>query len=73
MVLTVLKQLGIYDAVTSLLPAQQATAIVNIVKALAEKNIKVVPDILVTGANGGGVEGLAATLMKYLGDKKTNS
>ncbi len=52
---------------------QTPTAIVNIVKALAEKNIKVVPDILVTGGNGGGVEGLAATLMKYLGDKKTGS
>ena len=49
---------------------QTPTAIVNIVKALAEKNIKVVPDILVTGGNGGGVEGLAATLMKYLGEKK---
>lgn len=49
---------------------QTPTAIVNIVKALAEKNIKVVPDILVSGGSGGGLEGLAATLMKYLEGKQ---
>ncbi|MFH0775503.1 MAG: SPFH domain-containing protein [bacterium] len=45
---------------------QKATTLVNIITALAEKGAKIVPDILVTGGNGGGVEGLAATLMKFL-------
>jgi uncharacterized membrane protein YqiK len=43
---------------------QTPTAIVNAIKALAEQKIKVMPDILVTGA-GSSIEGLAATLMKY--------
>ncbi len=46
-----------------------ATAIVNVVAALAEGKAKFVPDVLVTGGgNGGGaLEGLAATAMKFFG------
>jgi hypothetical protein len=32
--------------------------------ALAEANIKLVPDVLVNGANGGLIDGFVATLMK---------
>jgi hypothetical protein len=40
----------------------------NVVAALAEGKAKFVPDVLVTGGNGGGaVEGLAATAMRLLG------
>lgn len=44
-----------------------ATAIVNVIAALAEGKAKFVPDILVTGGgNGGGaIEGLAATAMRF--------
>jgi hypothetical protein len=47
-----------------------ATAIVNVVAALAEGKAKFVPDVLVAGgSNGGGaLEGLAATAMRYLGN-----
>lgn len=46
-----------------------ATAIVNVVAALAEGKAKFVPDVLVTGgSNGGGaLDGLAATAMKFFG------
>ncbi len=46
-----------------------ATAIVNVVAALAEGKAKFVPDVLVAGGgNGGGAfEGLAATAMKFFG------
>jgi hypothetical protein len=46
-----------------------ATAIVNVVAALAEGKAKFVPDVLVTGggAGGGALEGLAATAMKAFG------
>jgi hypothetical protein len=41
---------------------------VNVVTALAEGKAKFVPDVLVTGGNGGGaIEGLAATAMRLLG------
>jgi regulator of protease activity HflC (stomatin/prohibitin superfamily) len=45
-----------------------ATALVNVITALADGSSKFVPDILVTsGSNGGGaLEGLAATAMRYL-------
>jgi len=47
---------------------QVPTAIVNAITALAERNAKIVPEILVMGANGNGsLDGLAATLMKYIG------
>jgi SPFH domain / Band 7 family len=47
-----------------------ATAIVNVVTALAEGKAKFVPDVLVAGgSNGGGaLDGLAATAMRYLGN-----
>lgn len=45
-----------------------ATALVNVINALAEGKAKFVPDVLVTGGNGGGaIEGLAATAMRFLG------
>ncbi|HUO35749.1 MAG TPA: hypothetical protein VMU43_12230 [Candidatus Acidoferrum sp.] len=45
---------------------QSATAIVNVIAALAEGKAKFVPDILVTsGGNGGALEGLAATAMRF--------
>ena len=45
-----------------------ATALVNVIAALAEGRAKFVPDILVTGGgNGGGaLEGLAASAMRFL-------
>jgi hypothetical protein len=44
---------------------QIPTAVVNAINALSEGNMKVMPDVLVTGASGSGaLEGLAATLMK---------
>lgn len=48
---------------------QMPTAVVNAVTVLAEKNAKFVPEIMVMGGGGGtgSLDGLAATLMKYLG------
>jgi hypothetical protein len=49
---------------------QNPTALVNAVTVLAERNAKFMPEILVMGGTGGGsgpIDGLAATLMKYLG------
>lgn len=48
---------------------QNPTALVNAVTVLAERNAKFMPEILVMGGAGGGgsLDGLAATLMKYLG------
>jgi regulator of protease activity HflC (stomatin/prohibitin superfamily) len=46
---------------------QVPTAVVNAINALAERNVKVVPDILVAGGGGSGsLDGLAAALMGYL-------
>ena len=46
---------------------QGPTAVVNIANVLAEGGARFVPDVLVTGGGAGGsVDGLAATLMKYL-------
>ncbi len=44
---------------------KEATALINIAKAIGDGHIRVVPDILVAGNSGGNgsVEGLAATLM----------
>jgi hypothetical protein len=45
-----------------------ATAIVNVVTALAEGKAKFVPDVLVAGGNGNGaIDGLAATAMRLFG------
>ena len=42
------------------------TALVNAVTALADKNLRFVPEILVAGGNGtGAIDGLAATLMRH--------
>ncbi len=45
---------------------QIPTALVNAINALSEGNMKIMPDVLVTGGSGGpgSLEGLAATLMK---------
>jgi len=45
---------------------QGPTAAVNIVTALSDGKAKFMPDVLVTGGGGGSLDGLAATLMKYL-------
>lgn len=45
---------------------QMPTAVVNAINALAERNVKVMPEILVAGGGGGSLDGLAATLMSYL-------
>jgi len=43
-----------------------ATALVNIIGQLADGRVKFVPEVLVTGGNGGAVEGLAGSLMRFL-------
>ncbi|MBI5525484.1 MAG: hypothetical protein HY897_04055 [Deltaproteobacteria bacterium] len=43
------------------------TTLVNIVKALAEEKIKIAPETLVIGGGSGGLDGLAASVMSYLG------
>ena len=45
---------------------EMATALVAVANAVAEGRITVVPEVLVTGAGSGGLEGLAATLMRNL-------
>jgi uncharacterized membrane protein YqiK len=46
-----------------------ATAVVAVANAVAEGHVTIVPEVLVTGGGGGGpVDGLAATLMRYLGN-----
>ena len=42
-----------------------ATAVVNAINAIAEGKVDIMPEILVTGG-GGSMDGLAATLMRYL-------
>ena len=44
---------------------QGPTAIINVATALAERGIKIVPEILAVGG-GGTLDGVGATLMKYL-------
>jgi hypothetical protein len=45
---------------------QGPTAVVNAITALAERNAKIVPDILVAGGGASSLDGLASTLMAYL-------
>jgi hypothetical protein len=45
-----------------------ATALVAVANAVAEGHITVVPEVLVTGGGGSPIDGLAATLMRYLGN-----
>ncbi|MBI2951100.1 hypothetical protein HYY27_03350, partial [bacterium] len=48
-------------------PGQGSTALVNAVNALADGHIRFVPDVLVTSGNGSGaLDGLAASLMRFL-------
>jgi hypothetical protein len=51
---------------------QRATALVNAVGALAAGKVPFVPQILVTGSNGGSgaIDGLAATLMQWIESQK---
>lgn len=49
---------------------QNQTAVVNAIKALAEKNIKIMPDILVTGGNGTSADGLMASVLGLLAKKE---
>ena len=51
---------------------EAATALVAVANAVAEGHITVVPEVLVTSGGGGGggpVDGLAATLMRFLGSR----
>ncbi len=57
-----------YDAQVKAFGAN-ATAFVNVVDALAKSGVPIVPEILVTGSGGGGIDGVAATLMRYLGER----
>ncbi len=49
-----------------------ATAVVAVANAVADGHITVVPEVLVTGGGGGSFDGLAATLMRYLGTGSTS-
>jgi uncharacterized membrane protein YqiK len=51
---------------------QGATTIVTVANAVSEGKVNVVPEVLVTGGGGGGVDGLAAVLMRYLGNGTGN-
>jgi uncharacterized membrane protein YqiK len=42
------------------------TSVVNGIATLADRNMKIVPDILVAGNGSGSLDGLAATLMRHL-------
>ncbi len=46
---------------------EAATALVAVANAVAEGHITVVPEVLVTGGGGGSLDGLAASLIRYLG------
>ena len=51
---------------------QNATTLVNAITVLAEKGVKIVPETLVMSGGAGGsgaLDGVAGTLMKYLGSK----
>jgi uncharacterized membrane protein YqiK len=52
-----------YEAQTDAL-GSGATAVVAIAQAVSDGHVTVVPEVLVTGSNGGSLDGLAATLMK---------
>jgi regulator of protease activity HflC (stomatin/prohibitin superfamily) len=60
-----------YDAQVKSFGAN-ATAFVNAVDALSKSGNRFVPEILVSGASGGAFDGLAATLMKYLSERKAS-
>ena len=45
----------------------ETLSVVAVANAVADGHITVVPEVLVTGGGGGSFDGLAATLMRYLG------
>ncbi|MGD0897268.1 MAG: SPFH domain-containing protein [Thermoguttaceae bacterium] len=47
---------------------QGPTAVINVATALAERGVKIMPDILAMGG-GGNLDGVGATLMKFLADR----
>jgi hypothetical protein len=47
---------------------QGPTAVINVATALAERGVKIVPETLAVG--GGSLEGVAASLMRFLGRMK---
>jgi len=50
---------------------EQSTTLVNAIDAVMKGDKKIMPDILVAGGNGNGaLDGLAATIMKFLQEKK---
>jgi precorrin isomerase len=62
-----------YEAQVAAL-GQTPTALVNVVTALAEKNVRFVPEVLVTGGNGhGAIDGLAATAMKWINSSQAEA
>ncbi len=60
-----------YDAQVKSFGAN-ATAFVNAIDSLSKSGNRFVPEILVSGSSGGAFDGLAATLMKYLGERKAS-
>ena len=63
-----------YEAQVSAL-GQGATTAVNVINALAEGGVHVMPEVLVTGGGSGGggaLEGLAATLIRFFGRKEAD-
>jgi uncharacterized membrane protein YqiK len=49
---------------------QEPTAMVNAIVALADRNVKFVPEVLVTGGDGSSsLDGLAGTLMRWLSQR----
>ena len=51
---------------------QGPTALINVTNALAERGIKIVPEILALGG-GGTLDGVGVTLMKYLTDQMSST
>ena len=47
---------------------QGPTAVINVVTALAERGVKIMPEILAMGG-GASLDGLGATLMKFLSER----
>jgi hypothetical protein len=50
---------------------QGPTAVINVATALAERGIKIMPEILAVGG-GATMDGVGATLMKYLTEQTTS-
>ncbi|MBF0608207.1 MAG: SPFH domain-containing protein [Candidatus Magnetobacterium sp. LHC-1] len=48
---------------------QSGTTLVNVIDALMKGDKKIVPDTMVVGGNLGSIDGLAASLIKFLGEK----